>query len=60
MTAEDVKRHAKRAALFGALLETFDTPAERKAFALRMWADGIISEQSAELLIEVYGLEGAE
>lgn len=58
--ADDMKRRATRAALTGALLETFDSPSERKEFALRMWEHGIISEQAAELLIEVYGLEAAE
>lgn len=50
---------ARRAELFGALVETFETPSERKSVVKKLWETGIISSQSAELLIEIYGLEAA-
>lgn len=55
----DIRIRARRAELFGALVETFETPAERKGVVMKLWDTGIISSQSAELLIETYGLEAA-
>jgi hypothetical protein len=48
----------KRMSLVAQLVETFDTPADRKGFVLGMRDCGAISDQAAELLLEAYGLEG--
>ena len=55
----EITATAARMALMGLMVETYDTPAERKTFVMGMYECGAISAQAAELLIEAYMLESA-
>lgn len=55
----DVMAKATRMYAMGLMVETFRTPAERKAFIISMYENESISAQAAELLIESFGLEAA-
>lgn len=53
-------KRARRFSLMAQLLETYDSKSERLEF-IKMFRDrGCISDLSADLLVEEYGLERAE
>lgn len=52
-------QRSKRIAIFGQLLETYDTDEERMRLVLGLYARDCLSRQAAEILLEAYGLERA-
>lgn len=52
-------KRATCCAAFATIVETCDTPEERKKLIMFLWERNIISEQAAELLIEHFSLEAA-
>lgn len=55
----DIISRAKRLAIVAELVASFDNDAERKSMVMMLFEGGIISEQSADLFIENFGLEAA-
>lgn len=50
---------SKRAAIIGQLMETFADPAAQKSLVMDLREAGIISDTTAEMLLEAYKLEAA-
>lgn len=50
-------RKAEQVAVLGRLVETCDTPQERRQLVLDLYQCGAIRESTADILIEAYGLE---
>lgn len=56
---QDIKARATRMHALALMVETFNTPAERKRFIVSMYECAAISGQAVEMLIETFGLEAA-
>ena len=54
-----ILERARRVAIIGEMVSTFDCPEERKRVVMRFYEAGIISDETAVLLIEHFGLEAA-
>jgi hypothetical protein len=57
---QDMARRTERLSLLAALVETFDTPADRACFIARLRKGGFVSRQVAELMLETYAREAAQ
>jgi|GEM_PF-5649380 len=55
----DLMLRSQRIAIFGQLLETYDTDEERRRLVIGLYERDCLSQQAAEILIETYGLERA-
>lgn len=55
--AKDLIQGARRIAALGQLVETFDTPVERKEVIMGLFACGAIKASTADLLMEIYWRE---
>lgn len=54
-----IVERAKRLAIVAELVASFKDDSERKSMVLALYEGGIITEQSADLFIENFGLEAA-
>lgn len=50
-------QRSKRIAIFGQLLETYDTDEERRRVVIGLYERDCLSQQAAEILLDTYGLE---
>lgn len=57
--ASNVMIRAKRLSLMGALVETYEGKETRRRVVLQLRDMGVITNDAAETLLEVYGLEAA-
>lgn len=55
----EIVNRAKRLAIVAELVASFEDDAERKSMVMALYEGGIITEQSADLFIESFGLEAA-
>lgn len=55
----DILLRAQRTALIGKFIETFEAPDARKRVVMLLFEANILSADTAELMIEHYGLEAA-
>lgn len=55
----EILLRAKRLAILAQFIETLPEPSTRKQAIMRLYEADIISSESAEALIETYGLEAA-
>lgn len=55
----EVLERARRISIIGEFISAFPDPADRKTIVMRLYQAEIITNQTAELLIETFGLEAA-
>ena len=55
----EVLERAIRISIIGELIASFEDPEDRKSIVMRLYQAEIITSQTAELLIETFGLETA-
>ena len=60
MSLEDVMLRARRIALMGAMIETYQEDEDRLGIVIGFYDRGILSRDAVEMLIEAYGLPAAE